>query len=323
MKTIEFLTQSEAYRSLFTLNRSLLGAAVVLATSSFLSPSSAYAAPIPLATTNVYKLCEVQAGGYDIDQGGSVPQPYAQATACNISVAGTVPYTNAASSASAEGYASAGFGPGIPQVGTTSAGAQAASIYGTGKAYFGADVWYSFEIQPTNTAPGTPPSLLPILFGARGAGYVQVDGVGAEGYGGGGARSRLIVDLYGSPLPTENEFGFDYYQSGPGNQGGSFNDTKSMNLYSNYTYTVGMSAACEAVAIFGSAGGSARCTAWGDPSIAFDQAAFDALMGVNTYNLNEYYNIAFSANVVPIPSAVWLFGSGLIGLIGLARRKKA
>jgi len=27
--------------------------------------------------------------------------------------------------------------------------------------------------------------------------------------------------------------------------------------------------------------------------------------------------------VVPIPSAVWLFGSGLIGLIGLARRKKA
>ena len=27
--------------------------------------------------------------------------------------------------------------------------------------------------------------------------------------------------------------------------------------------------------------------------------------------------------VVPIPAAVWLFGSGLIGLIGLARRKKA
>ena len=26
---------------------------------------------------------------------------------------------------------------------------------------------------------------------------------------------------------------------------------------------------------------------------------------------------------VPIPAAVWLFGSGLIGLMGLARRKKA
>jgi len=30
-----------------------------------------------------------------------------------------------------------------------------------------------------------------------------------------------------------------------------------------------------------------------------------------------------SAQVVPIPAAVWLFGSGLIGLIGVARRKKA
>ena len=28
-----------------------------------------------------------------------------------------------------------------------------------------------------------------------------------------------------------------------------------------------------------------------------------------------------NASVVPIPSAVWLFGSGLIGLIGVARRK--
>ena len=26
---------------------------------------------------------------------------------------------------------------------------------------------------------------------------------------------------------------------------------------------------------------------------------------------------------IPIPSAVWLFGSGLLGLIGVARRKKA
>ena len=29
----------------------------------------------------------------------------------------------------------------------------------------------------------------------------------------------------------------------------------------------------------------------------------------------------FSFNAVPVPAAVWLFGSGLLGLIGLARRK--
>ena len=36
------------------------------------------------------------------------------------------------------------------------------------------------------------------------------------------------------------------------------------------------------------------------------------------------YSLTFNVeevSSVPIPSAVWLFGSGLIGLIGLARRK--
>lgn len=35
------------------------------------------------------------------------------------------------------------------------------------------------------------------------------------------------------------------------------------------------------------------------------------------------FHLAFrvEGNVVPIPAAVWLFGSGLIGLVGLARRK--
>ena len=28
-------------------------------------------------------------------------------------------------------------------------------------------------------------------------------------------------------------------------------------------------------------------------------------------------------SAIPVPAAVWLFGSGLIGLVGLARRKKA
>jgi hypothetical protein len=37
-------------------------------------------------------------------------------------------------------------------------------------------------------------------------------------------------------------------------------------------------------------------------------------------------NIRFGQNppaAVPIPPALWLFGSGLLGLIGIARRKKA
>jgi hypothetical protein len=32
---------------------------------------------------------------------------------------------------------------------------------------------------------------------------------------------------------------------------------------------------------------------------------------------------AFLIQAVPIPSAIWLFGSGLLGLVGIARRRKA
>jgi len=31
---------------------------------------------------------------------------------------------------------------------------------------------------------------------------------------------------------------------------------------------------------------------------------------------------AYQASVVPVPAAIWLFGSGLIGLVGFTRRKK-
>lgn len=33
------------------------------------------------------------------------------------------------------------------------------------------------------------------------------------------------------------------------------------------------------------------------------------------------YSMSISAAVVPVPAAVWLFGSGLLGLVGIARRK--
>ncbi len=35
----------------------------------------------------------------------------------------------------------------------------------------------------------------------------------------------------------------------------------------------------------------------------------------------EIREVQFSVSTVPIPAAVWLFGSGIIGLVGLARRK--
>jgi len=34
-------------------------------------------------------------------------------------------------------------------------------------------------------------------------------------------------------------------------------------------------------------------------------------------------NVSMTVNAIPVPAAVWLFGSGLIGLVGVARKKKA
>jgi hypothetical protein len=42
--------------------------------------------------------------------------------------------------------------------------------------------------------------------------------------------------------------------------------------------------------------------------------------GVFMDNLSGQYNVTL--NFVPIPAAVWLFGSGLLGVIGIARRTK-
>jgi len=35
------------------------------------------------------------------------------------------------------------------------------------------------------------------------------------------------------------------------------------------------------------------------------------------------WNVTIMTTAVPIPAAIWLFGSGLLGLVGMARRKKA
>ena len=70
----------------------------------------------------------------------------------------------------------------------------------------------------------------------------------------------------------------------------------------------------------------------------FDTLATDGVMtfywGTNFNSEGSYYteiasfnyvgNGQFdSPNSVPVPAAVWLFGSGLIGLVGVARRKKS
>jgi hypothetical protein len=66
----------------------------------------------------------------------------------------------------------------------------------------------------------------------------------------------------------------------------------------------------------------AGCGAYADPVISFDQEAFDAIMGEDTFNLDEYYQFEFSPAEVPLPNSAWLLCSGLLGFSAISRRKK-
>ena len=48
-------------------------------------------------------------------------------------------------------------------------------------------------------------------------------------------------------------------------------------------------------------------------------------VGANSYNVvfSNGTVVEVDVQVIPVPAAVWLFGSGLLGLVGIARRKKA
>ncbi|MCW8910327.1 MAG: VPLPA-CTERM sorting domain-containing protein [Gammaproteobacteria bacterium] len=52
--------------------------------------------------------------------------------------------------------------------------------------------------------------------------------------------------------------------------------------------------------------------------------SFDPASEWVSFGLDDFSQLgSHSVSAVPVPAAVWLFGSGLIGLVGFARRKKA
>lgn len=63
-------------------------------------------------------------------------------------------------------------------------------------------------------------------------------------------------------------------------------------------------------------------------SASFRINDFDVDLSTNTLTYERYVDFNMDiqlveASVVPLPTALWLFGSGLLGLIGIARRKAA
>ena len=59
----------------------------------------------------------------------------------------------------------------------------------------------------------------------------------------------------------------------------------------------------------------------GDAALLGDFVSYNSFRDYQT-NLPAQPYASFALCSVPVPAAAWLFGSGLIGLIGIARRKK-
>lgn len=67
---------------------------------------------------------------------------------------------------------------------------------------------------------------------------------------------------------------------------------------------------------------SSECQAVVDPILSFDQATFDTRMGVDTFSLARYYQIAYSANLVPEPATWMSMAGGLLAVLAALRRKR-
>lgn len=60
---------------------------------------------------------------------------------------------------------------------------------------------------------------------------------------------------------------------------------------------------------------------WFEPLFWFEVAPNSNIYDI-TFSNGSVLSIDATPTVVPVPAAVWLFGSGLLGLVGIARRKK-
>jgi len=108
----------------------------------------------------------------------------------------------------------------------------------------------------------------------------------------------------------------DQHTTGAMTSGGGDADnvTETVTLYSGHSYIVALEAFAESWAI---GTGWARAEAFVDPVFAINAAQSAG------FDLNHITPSGSSVSAVPVPGAVWLFASGLLGMIGMARRKKA
>jgi hypothetical protein len=153
-------------------------------------------------------------------------------------------------------------------------------------------------------------------------GTFYVDALGASGVSGMGGT----IDGVGGVLfdPTGREGMAAGFATSLGTQ--PWNDSAKIGMYDQFTTgtsTNDAKGASPAFTLTGSPLQDAGAGMWTGTIVSAGNINGANWVGFTNVQFSEVFNVTVSANAVPVPAAVWLFGSGLLGLVGVARRRKS
>jgi hypothetical protein len=193
----------------------------------------------------------------------------------------------------------------------TASATSMAALVANGDFESGGDSW--------GTEPAGGSSFAFPATGGNGGGYLEMTGsTGGEGWGGVAISTddpagALLAD-FGVVAGGTYDFLFDMQQTNSGGGGIKLESWGETGPISNSgdNFVAGTSD-------------------WASFSQSYTIAANATrlkivLLGISNSNVYGFDNVCIddcSTAAVPVPAAAWLFGSGLLGLFGIARRKKA